>query len=81
MMKMRPMMKFALVVGGYVIACIVAWGVVYIWELFTQNAVAQASSGMYAFGDLLLFIVVFSLLALLPTGLALYFLAGKFLRR
>jgi hypothetical protein len=29
---------------------------------------------MYAFGDLLLFIAVFGILALFPTGLALYFL-------
>lgn len=34
----------------------------------------QASSGMYAFGDFLLCVGVFGLMALFPTGLALWFL-------
>jgi hypothetical protein len=33
---------------------------------------------MYAFGDLLLFLGVFGVLALFPTGLALYFLFRAF---
>jgi hypothetical protein len=73
--------KFGLVVGGYVAACLIASGVVYVWELFTQGPIAQASSGMYAFGDLLLFIGVFVVLALIPTGLAVYLLFRKFLKR
>jgi hypothetical protein len=44
-------------------------------------AVLQASSGMSAFGDLVLFVGVFSVLALFPTGLMLYFLVRKFLTR
>jgi hypothetical protein len=34
----------------------------------------QASSGIYAFGDSLLFLAVFGLAAVIPTGAALYFL-------
>ena len=70
-----------LVFGGYLAACLIASGVLYLWQLSTQNATAQASAGMYAGGDVLLFIGVFGALALIPTGLAGYFLLRKFLRR
>ena len=70
---MNKLRMLGLVIGGYVAACLLASGVVYVYQLFTDNAVAQASSGMYAFGDLLLFLAVFGVLALFPTGLALYF--------
>ncbi|HXD08535.1 MAG TPA: hypothetical protein VN653_00630 [Anaerolineales bacterium] len=78
---MSRLAKSGLVIGGYVTACLIASAVVYLWELFTQGPIAQASSGMYAFGDLLLFIGVFGVLALIPTGLAVYFLIRKFLQR
>lgn len=70
-----------LVIGGYVAVCLVASGVVYVNGLFTQNAAAQASAGMFAFGDFILFVGIFGVLALFPTGLALYFLLRKFLTR
>jgi len=81
MAKMSRLAKLGLVIGGYVAACLIASGVVYVWVLFTQGPIAQASSGMYAFGDLLLFIVIFGVLALIPTGLAVYFLFRKFPKR
>ena len=70
--------KIGLVIGGYEAACLAAYGVSYVYELLTQDAAAQASAGMFAFGDLILFIAVFGILALFPTGLALYFLFRKF---
>jgi hypothetical protein len=73
--------KLGLVIGGYVLACLVAGITVYIYQLLTQDAAAQASSGMFAFGDLLLFIGVFVFLMLFPTGLALYYLFRKFQTR
>ena len=81
MAKMSGFAKIGLVLGGYVAACLLASGVVYVWELLTQGPIAQASSGMYAFGDLLLFIVTFGGLALIPTGLAVYFIVRKLLKR
>ena len=78
---MSSLAKVGLVIGGYVAACLVASGVVYVWQLSTQNAAAQASAGMYAGGDFLLFIGVCGTLALIPTGLAAYFLFRKFLPR
>ena len=80
MAKLSGLAKLGLVTGGYAAACLIASGVVYVWELFTQGPIAQASSGMYAFGDLLLFIGIFGVLALIPTGLAVYFLFRKFLK-
>ena len=67
--------------GGYVAACLMASGVVYVWQFLTQGPNAQASSGMYAFGDLSLLIVTFCGLSLIPTGLAVYFLVMKLLKR
>ena len=78
---MSRLVKLGLVIGGYVAACLIASGAVYVNGLFTQNAAAQASAGMFAFGDLILFIVLLSVLALIPTGLAVYFLVRKFLQR
>ena len=78
---MSNITKLALVISGYVLAWLVASGAVYMNQLFTQNAAAQASAGMYAFGDLILFVGIFGFLALFPTGLAIYFLFRKFLTR
>lgn len=78
---MKPITKLALILGGYVAACLVAGFISYIHELLTQSAAAQAASGMYAFGDLILFVGIFLMLALFPTGLGLYFLVRKFLPR
>ena len=81
MSKMSRLAKLGLVIGGYIAACLVAYGAVYINDLFMDPAVLQASSGMSAFGDLILFVGVFGALALFPTGLMLYFLVRKFLTR
>ena len=75
---MSKLRKLGLVIGGYVAACLLASGAVYVYQMLTDTAVAQSSSGMYAFGDLLLFLGMFGVLALFPTGLALYFLFRAF---
>ena len=81
MAKMSWLAKSGLVVGGYVTACLIAGGIVYVWEMYTQDASAQASAGMYAGGDFLLFISVCGVLALIPTAQAAYFLVRKILTR
>jgi hypothetical protein len=81
MPKMSRLMKLVLVICGYVAACLIAGGVVYVYQLITQAAASQASAGMHAFGDLILFVGVFGVLALIPTGLAVYSLVRKFLTR
>jgi hypothetical protein len=79
--KMSRLSKAGLVLGGYVLACLIAIGAVYAYEWSIPAAASQASSGMYAFGDLILFISVCGFLALFPTGLAVFFLIRKFLAR
>ncbi len=74
MQIMKALIKFALVVAGYVAAVLLASAAVAVRIANTSGPDAQASAGMYAFGDGLLFIAVFSAVAIFPTGLALWFL-------
>ena len=71
---MTPALRVGLVAAGYGAAFLIASAVVAIRVANTSGPDAQASSGMYAFGDFALFVAVFGLLALAPTGAALYFL-------
>jgi len=80
-MSKSTLAKLSLVMGGYAAACLIASEVVYVWQLYTQDASTQASAGMYAGGDLLLFIGVCGALVFIPTGLAVYFLLRKLLNR
>ena len=70
---MNRVSKIGVVLGGYACALLVAGGVSYIYVLMRKDGGA-GSGGMQAFGDALLFVGVFGLLALIPTALALYFL-------
>lgn len=63
-----------MVLAGYLVAFVLASIAVAVHVAFTSGPVAQASSGMYAFGDVLLFVAVFGTVGLLPTGLGLVFL-------
>ena len=71
---MRTRGKVALVVTGYVVAVLVAAGVVAVYVALTDSPDRQASSGMYAFGDSLLFLAVFGVVGAVPTGAALFYL-------
>jgi hypothetical protein len=71
---MKPFLKVGVVAVGYIAAFLVASAAVGIRLANTSGPDAQASSGMYAFGDALLFVAVFGVGALAPTGAALFFL-------
>ena len=71
---MSKLVKVGVVLGGYIGAFVAASILVYIRQLLTSGPAAQAASGMYAWGDLMLFVMAFTILALIPTGFALYFL-------
>lgn len=71
---MKPFLKGAVVAGGYIVAFLMASAAVAIRVANTSGPDAQASSGMYAFGDALLFVAVFGVSALVPTAAALFFL-------
>jgi hypothetical protein len=66
--------KVLVVVCGYVAAFTIASLIVYLRQLVTPAAALAGSPGMYAFGDLMLFAGVFTLISLIPTGMTLYFL-------
>jgi hypothetical protein len=71
---MKALVKSGVVVAGYVAAVLAASAAVAVRIANTSGPDAQASAGMYALGDSLLFVAVFSAVALVPTGLALWFL-------
>jgi len=71
---MKPAVRGGLVAAGYIGAFLIAAAVVAIRVATTSGPEAQASSGMYAFGDLALFVAVFGFLGLVPTAAALHFL-------
>jgi len=66
--------KLALVAGGYVAALLVALGVVAVYVSLTSGPDRQASSGMYAFGDSLLFLGVLGVASVPASGAALFLL-------
>lgn len=73
-MLAKRFVKIGIVIAGYVFAVVGASVALYVRLLFTDTAAAQAASGMYAFGDDMLFGGMLGLLSLIPTLLAFYFL-------
>lgn len=69
----RPLVKWAVVTAGYIAAFVIANAAVNARDLHASPQ-DMASSGMYAWADMILFLKVFGLGAILPTALALYFL-------
>jgi hypothetical protein len=68
--------KVALVLGGYLLALFVAYGVVNIYIAMTAGPDRQTYGVMYDFGDSILFLAVFGLAAIPATCIAFYFLRG-----
>jgi hypothetical protein len=74
---MNKPVKIGIVIAGYIFALGCASAATYIQELSTRGTDAQASQGMFAFGQTMLFLLVFGGLALIPTVLAFYFLRSS----
>lgn len=70
---MRTLAKSGAVVLGYVAAWLIAEQVLALHRRLTASD-SQGADGMYAFGDGLLFLGTFVLMALVPTGAVAYFL-------
>jgi hypothetical protein len=70
----RAPAKLGLVAAGYVAAFVVAAAAVMLNAAWTAGPDRQASSGMFAFGDGLLFLAVFGVAAAAPTGAGLFLL-------
>ena len=64
--------KVRVVVGGYVVALALATLALTVYVSITSSPDRDASSGMYAFADGLLFLFAFAVASLAPTGLALH---------
>ena len=71
---MRTRGKIGLVAAGYIGAVLVACAAVAIYVAFTNSPARDASSGMYAFGDSLVFLAVFGLASVPATSAAFFFL-------
>ncbi|MEO8029392.1 MAG: hypothetical protein ABI765_01020 [Gemmatimonadota bacterium] len=71
---MKPTAKVGLVLGGYLIAGLIATAVVAVYIAMTSSPDRQVYGAMYDFGDSLLFLGVFGVAATVPTGAALIFL-------
>ena len=71
---MRPLAKFGVTVAGYALALLVSAAAVAVYVLWTSGPDRDASGGMYAFADGLLFLAVFSVASIPPTAAALFFL-------
>jgi len=71
---MKPFLKVGVVAGGYLAAFLIASAALAIRLANTNGPDAEASSGMYAFGDSALFVAVFGTVALAPAAAALFFL-------
>jgi hypothetical protein len=71
---MKGLLKVGAVLVGYVASFIAGCVAVYSRQLLTQGYPADASGGMQAFGDAVLFLGVVGIAALFPTALALYYL-------
>lgn len=71
---MKALAKVGLVGAGYIGAFAIAWAVVAVHIATTQGPDRRDYAAMFDFGDTLLFLGMFGLAAVLPTGVALFFL-------
>jgi hypothetical protein len=71
---MKALAKLGLVGAGYIGAFAIASAVVAVHIATTQGPDRRDYAAMFDFGDSLLFLGVFGLAAVLPTGAALFFL-------
>ena len=71
---MRALAKLGLVGAGYVAAFAIAVAVVAAYIAATSGPDRQTYGAMFAFGDSILFVGVFGVASLAPTGAALFFL-------
>jgi hypothetical protein len=75
--RLRPIAKVGLVAAAYVVAFAIAALVLAVYVAATSGPDRQASSGMFAFGDSLVFLAVLGVAAVPATGAALFFLRSR----
>lgn len=72
---MTTVWKAGLILLGYIAAFVIASAALAL-RLLTESG-PETSGGMYAAGDTMLFLAAFTIAALPPTGVALYFLRAN----
>lgn len=75
--RLRPTAKVGLVAAGYVVAFAIAALVLSVYVAATSGPDRQTSSGMFAFGDSLVFLGVLGVASVPATGAALFFLRSR----
>ena len=75
--SLRPAAKIGIVAAGYVVAFGIATLVLSIYVAATSGPDRVTSSGMYAFGDSLVFLAVLGVAAVPATGAGLFFLRSR----
>lgn len=75
--RQRPAAKVGVIAAGYAIAVVIAMLVLRVYVAATSSVDRQASSGMSAFGDSLLFLAVLGVASIPATGAALFFLRSS----
>ena len=78
---MKTSHKVGMIAGGFAGAFLVAWAAVAVHVAATSGPDRDASSGMYAFGDAILFLAVFVFAAATSIGLGLFYLNRRDLTR
>lgn len=71
-LTMKTLIKLGAILGGYVLAFLLAWVVLGVYVAATDSPERQASAGMASFGDTFVLLGVFGLAALAPTAAALW---------
>jgi hypothetical protein len=75
--RLRPVAKVGIVAAGYVFAFAIAALVFSVYIAATSGPHRQTSSGMFAFGDSLVFLGVLGVASVPATGAALFFLKSR----
>lgn len=71
---MRPLLKIAIVLVGYAAALAIAAAVEAMYVASTSGPDRQTYVGMFAFGDAILYLMVFAVAAVPATAIAFFFL-------
>jgi hypothetical protein len=74
---LRPAAKVGVVAAGYGVAFAIAALVLSVYVAATSGPDRQTSSGMFAFGDSLVFLAVLGVASVPATGAALFFLRSR----
>lgn len=77
LLGLRRGFKVGMVLGGFALAVLAGIGAVALHDRLGSRVDGDASGGMAAFGDAVLFLAVAGVVAIIPSVIAVLFLAGR----